>query len=56
MGEAPTVFEATAAHAFVIGTSCFGIFWGVTNVLFIRNLKFEESVIAQALGKKNKSE
>jgi len=40
-----TYFEATAAHAFIVGSSVFGIFWGVVNALLIRNIKIEEHVI-----------
>jgi len=50
------VFQATAAHAFIIGSSCFGIFWGVVNALLIRNVKIEDDVIAKTLTKENKSE
>jgi len=31
-----TFFEATVAHAFIVGSAVFGIFWGVVNALFIR--------------------
>jgi hypothetical protein len=53
---AEVVFQATAAHAFVIGSACFGIFWGVVNALLIRNVKIEDDVIAKTLTKENKSE
>jgi hypothetical protein len=44
-----TVFEATGSHAFIIGTSVAGIFWGVVNALFIRNVKIDESAILEQL-------
>jgi hypothetical protein len=30
-------FEATVAHAFIVGSSVFGIFWGVVNALLVSN-------------------
>jgi hypothetical protein len=44
----PPVFEATAAHAFIVGSSVFGIFWGVVNALLVRNVKITEDVIQKA--------
>jgi len=53
----PTIFQADTAHAVIVGLSVFGIFWGVTNAILVRSVKFDVSVIENTLGKKeNKSE
>ena len=36
---ATAYFEATIAHAFIIFTSLFAIFWGMVNVLFVSILR-----------------
>jgi len=33
--QAATFFEATIAHAFIVGSAVFGIFWGVVNALYV---------------------
>lgn len=48
-GSDPTYFEQELAHAFIIGSAVFGIFWGVVNALLIRDIDCnDEEVIAAA--------
>jgi hypothetical protein len=51
MGDTAIVyFDATAAHAFVIGSALFGIFWGVFNVLLVRKVNItDSSIVLKAL-------
>jgi hypothetical protein len=50
------IFQATAAHAYIIGASIFGIFWGVVNVIMIRGIQLDAGVVNNVLGNENKSE
>jgi hypothetical protein len=38
-----TFFEAKIAHAFILGSAVFGIFWGVINALLIRQVNMKEA-------------
>jgi hypothetical protein len=42
-----TFFEATIAHAFVVGSAVFGIFWGVVNALLIRKINMSDGSIIE---------
>jgi len=47
---ATAYFEATIAHAFIIFTSLFAIFWGMVNVLFVRKVNITDTkIIIKAL-------
>jgi hypothetical protein len=39
--EKDKVLQASGAHALIIGSSVFGIFWGMVNAILVRNTKFE---------------
>jgi len=46
-------FEATVAHMFIVGSSVFGIFWGVVNALLIRKIDMDDTKIIQDVLRKS---